>query len=200
MAEAMPSTNPTTVKPLRPWRRILSLRLLMALLVTLGVAVVTWLGIRNHKNDMLVAEIQSVGGGAGADTDSERKPGRYPPLVVAARAGAEMGLEARVFLRVFERMYHDDKWKTVGEIIVYADGQYRRSVIDMGDEKSTLAEARGRIPDSVMRVLKDEVSKNSAFKIIEGIPTYKFGIDNHRVQHPGGVSELLELSAFPDDE
>ena len=99
-----------------------------------------------------------------------------------------------VLLRVTEQVY-DGGWKTAGEVIVRRDGSYERTIQDLGKMPSASRATKGHLPDSLMRVLEEDVAKHPGFKIVNGVPTYQYGIDDNHVRHPAGVAQLLRFAA-----
>lgn len=129
-------TNFVHDKPARDRRWIrLWVRSLVVLLVSLVVVGMTWLGNLNRKTSMPVAEIQNVESGAVVAADSEHEATSMPVAEIqnfASGPDVATDSEHQVSLRVLERVYDDGEWKKVGEIIVDADGNYRRSVFNFG--------------------------------------------------------------------
>ena len=101
--------------------------------------------------------------------------------------------EAEVLLRMVQRIFFDGGWKDVGEIVVRRDGSYERTV-DYPSKLAFVPKAfEGNLPPSLMRALQADVSQKSGFEVVEGVPTYQYGIENHRVDHPAGIEQLLNF-------
>ena len=99
-----------------------------------------------------------------------------------------------ILLQVVEIAY-DDGWMTVGEIIVKRDGSCWWTIRNFDKMNPTSKLVKGHLPNSIMRNLEEDVSKQTGFEIADEIPTYSYGIDNTRIQHPTGIGQLLRFIA-----
>ncbi len=95
-------------------------------------------------------------------------------------------------IRVLEEVY-DGGWTTAGEIIVKRDGGYHRVVVhNLGTTNRLSEKTDGHLPDPLMHALAKEVEKNG-FETIEGVPTYRYGIDDYHIRHPAAIGQLLKF-------
>jgi hypothetical protein len=120
------------------------------------------------------------------------KPLGYPDAndkYVQPRPGGKE-VKGKALLRVVEQAF-DNGWKTAGEIVVERDGSYQWTINDLSKSSRTLEIFKGRLPDSLMRSLQEDVSKKAGVEIVDGVPTYRYGIDDHRARHPAGIGKLL---------
>ncbi len=111
----------------------------------------------------------------------------------AVRANDEM------LLRVVEQVF-DGEWKNAGEILVKRDGSYKRTIHNLSKLNSVSTTVEGHLPHLLMRDLREDVLQKKGFEVIEDVPTYQYGIDNHHVRHPSGIGQLLNFITEKDEE
>lgn len=99
-----------------------------------------------------------------------------------------------VCIKVVQIVFSDG-WKTIGDTTVYRDGKYRRVFQHLETRDAEVTE--GRLPPDIFRELENAVSQKQGVKVVEGVPTYKFGIEDANRIHPDGVRQLLRFVNDP---
>lgn len=102
--------------------------------------------------------------------------------------------EKDAIVRIVEKVF-DEEWKTAGTIIVDREGVYSRTFQNLWDSNAANETVTGKLPDRIMKELRQDISDNSKIEVVDGIPTYEYGIDDHHVGHPPGISALLKFLA-----
>ena len=100
----------------------------------------------------------------------------------------ESALAVKPILIVRLQGYRENAWRDLGSVIVWADSMY---VVDDVEIE------RGRIPDQVMKALRRDLEAG-VFKQ-ESVPTFRFGVDDHRNRLPDGVKQLVQFAYGTDD-
>jgi hypothetical protein len=110
----------------------------------------------------------------------------------ASPTSSAPGTSNEVLVKVVQIIYRDE-WQTVGETTVFRDGRYSRKFQDLMEPAPVLSE--GRLPASILRELEQERAKD--FKIVDGVATFEFGIEDSKRVLPSGVLQLLRLVKDP---
>jgi hypothetical protein len=97
-------------------------------------------------------------------------------------------------VRVVEEVF-DDGWKTARETVVKRDGSYRMTIHNLGKAIAPNDSAHGNVPALLMRPLQEDLSKKKGFELVDGVQTYRFGIDDSGIRHPAGIAALLRFLA-----
>ena len=100
--------------------------------------------------------------------------------------------ETGILLQVEEQVF-DHGWKIAGGIIVRRDGTYRRTIHDLSKVNSVSQTVEGHLPETIVRDLQEDVLQSDRFDASDGVPTYRYGIDDQRVDHPSGIGQLLSF-------
>jgi hypothetical protein len=105
----------------------------------------------------------------------------------------------KIILRVIEQVY-DDGWKTVGEIVVRPDGSYCYMIHGLGKKRAEPERREGQLPGSLVNDIQKDISQRVGLEFVDATPTYRYGIDGHRLHHPHGIGQLLGFVAEQKEE
>ncbi len=97
-----------------------------------------------------------------------------------------------VILRVIEEVF-DDGWCVVTETVVRRDGAYQHTVYDLCRTTNASKRFNGQLSDSLMDELVTAIRSRRQFKMVAGIPTYTYCVDNHRVRHSEAIHRLIDF-------
>lgn len=101
---------------------------------------------------------------------------------------AEAHSDGNVCARVLDEVF-DGSWKTCRETIVQRDGSFRWMHFSLSTGE-TIESIDGHLSPAVLQALRQDVSLKTGFEMIDGIPTYRYSIDNHWTRHPDGIVRL----------
>ena len=139
---------------------------------------------------ILVAFLLSVPCASALNLSGSEKAMQKQPVAVERKvAGEPKGF----LLKIVEQVY-DDGWRVAGDVIVTHEGSYLWTVYSLDKKKPSAPEIfTGRLPSSLVQSLRKDVSQKTGLEFVNGIPIYRYGIENHRARHPAGIGKLLRL-------
>lgn len=95
-----------------------------------------------------------------------------------------------VVLRIVVMVF-DETWRVHKEIVVRSDDSFVQSGYPSIKSGSAPVIVEGNIPHSLTEIIDESKLELDGVELVDGVATYLYCIDDHRVQHPPVIVHLL---------